>query len=105
MMRLFDYLIANTDRHDNNWLIKDGHIVAIDHGITFNTQVFDPDYDLRPKIADELVERVKIFINNTETLKVLCELLAELLPEDSVEAFRKRLRLLADYLKIGHEIR
>lgn len=33
--RMFDYLIANDDRHLNNYLItKEGHVVAIDNGLS-----------------------------------------------------------------------
>lgn len=31
----FDFLIGNTDRHANNWLLKDGKLVLIDHGLSF----------------------------------------------------------------------
>ncbi|MDE2101320.1 MAG: hypothetical protein KGL39_29000 [Patescibacteria group bacterium] len=31
----FDYAIGNTDRHRSNWLLHDGHIKLIDHGLSF----------------------------------------------------------------------
>lgn len=33
--RLFDFLIGNPDRHGNNLLVCDGHVVAVDHAISF----------------------------------------------------------------------
>lgn len=37
LMRLFDYLIFNADRHPQNFMIHDeGHLVAIDHGWSFH---------------------------------------------------------------------
>ncbi|MFQ5649414.1 MAG: hypothetical protein ACE5IY_05685 [bacterium] len=35
-LRLFDAIIGNSDRHENNWLVREtGDIVAIDHNRTF----------------------------------------------------------------------
>ena len=35
----FDYLIWNTDRHDNNWIVKpDGKLALIDNGLSFPTR-------------------------------------------------------------------
>ena len=43
MMGLLDQLIANTDRHNGNWLIeKDGHIHPIDHGYAFGNRPGSP---------------------------------------------------------------
>lgn len=37
-MAVFDYVIGNTDRHDNNWMVSEkGKLQLIDHGLTFNT--------------------------------------------------------------------
>jgi hypothetical protein len=34
----WDYLIDQTDRHTGNWLMKNGKIVLIDHGLTWPTE-------------------------------------------------------------------
>lgn len=34
-MRVLDYIIQNTDRHNGNFLVSKGRLVAIDHGLTF----------------------------------------------------------------------
>lgn len=36
VMGLFDSLFSNTDRHEGNWLIKEGNIYPIDHGQLFS---------------------------------------------------------------------
>lgn len=33
-MQMLDIIIANSDRHSFNWLVKDGQVVAIDHGLS-----------------------------------------------------------------------
>jgi hypothetical protein len=35
-MDLLDALIGNSDRHGGNWMVKDGHLIAIDHGLSFS---------------------------------------------------------------------
>lgn len=45
-MKIFDYLIANSDRHGGNFMIPDGErrIVAIDNGLSFHARDrFNPD--------------------------------------------------------------
>jgi hypothetical protein len=35
LLRIFDYLIRNHDRREDNYLTNKGHLIAIDHGRTF----------------------------------------------------------------------
>ena len=41
VLALGDTLITNVDRHGANWLIKDGHIVPIDHGLAYHEAYAD----------------------------------------------------------------
>jgi hypothetical protein len=100
-MDLFDYIINNADRSPDNWLVKDNRIVAIDHGICFYNNINPPRFE----IPVEMVENIRGFLTNRESLEVLFELLLELVPQASINAFRERIRLLAEKLNIQHEIR
>jgi hypothetical protein len=58
LQRAWDNLIANTDRHQNQFLIlQDWRMILIDHSRTFNTKkqyrndlIFDENYDEGPRI-------------------------------------------------------
>jgi len=93
---LFDYIIANGDRHGNNWLVKNGRVIAIDHGVSFWPWTDSPSIEF-PK---EWVEKIKKLIDSTETYQILCDLLSELLPQKDVEAFKKRLTLITEQNEI-----
>lgn len=41
LLRVFDYIIENTDRHEGNWLVKDKKVWAIDNAYGFGTYVDD----------------------------------------------------------------
>lgn len=95
LQRAFDNLIANTDRHQNQFLIlKDWRMILIDHSRSFYTQkqyrndlIFDEDYDEGPRImrkipvhvynrvkaltAESIREAVGPTLNNTEIKCVL----------------------------------
>ncbi len=41
---VFDYLVANTDRHDGNWMLKNGKLVLIDNGLSFPDGIYEEDF-------------------------------------------------------------
>jgi hypothetical protein len=51
LLRLFDYLIHNTDRHGGNWLIEGGKVWAIDNAYSF----YDSNYN---RYGDEVAHNL-----------------------------------------------
>ena len=45
-MGFFDRVIGNTDRNSGNWLVKDGHVVGVDHSLAFREIDVDDFEDL-----------------------------------------------------------
>lgn len=92
-LRIFDSLIDNLDRHEGNYLVKDGRVFAIDHGYTFGDgdiykfkwRGMNKDY-----IPADLIEKLKRFSSFQEQQDILRDLLAELLGNDITDAFMKR---------------
>lgn len=103
---VFDIIIYNSDRHGDNLIIdSNDKIYAIDNGLTFgadrlrtHTQFYDHI------LPDTLIEKLSDFLVNDDAQRILKELLIELLPENEVEAFLKRLKyvgqLVTDHGKI-----
>ena len=48
-MGLLDMLINNTDRHEGNFMFKGGHLIAIDHGLSFKSGGSKVDTDVAKK--------------------------------------------------------
>lgn len=96
---LFDYIIWNSDRHGGNLLLKESSAIAIDNGLSFGAshlRTFKGFYGL--EIPDHIKQ---IFINVSNEgllLKILQDLLVELIPSAEAEACVSRIQYLADYL-------
>lgn len=103
-LNIFDFLISNTDRHSGNYLVKDGRIVAIDHGYSFYCDC-EGLYQLNfyrnkeeVEIPRSLREKVLKLNSSENDLLILRDLLLEILPQEEVDSFFSRLCKLAGLL-------
>ena len=98
MLRLFDYIIANGDRHGSNWLIgKYGKIWAIDNAMTFDTNDWNYSYgaeleackDLSKAERTKVKKSIKLVLANKKELhnKLDC-----LIGKDKTDALIKRMK-------------
>lgn len=94
-MALFDLISNNADRKSGHCLRdKAGHVWAIDHGITFNS-----DYKLRTVIWDfagrpiqpHMLDDLKQLRTQLEPSQTFGKAFRKLLDEDEIRAFTKRL--------------
>jgi uncharacterized repeat protein (TIGR03843 family) len=105
---VLDYILWNSDRHEGNFLLKDGRLVPIDHGLTFGKD--------KPKFAEtyvddpfptDVIEKLKQFRDNPEKADQLRAALKELLPRNEVAACMVRIakitKLLGAHGTIPHE--
>ncbi|MFQ6109635.1 MAG: hypothetical protein ACE5L7_08800 [Candidatus Aminicenantales bacterium] len=93
LQRAFDNLIANEDRHQNQYLItKDWRMILIDHSRTFRTSkkftkklIYDAKYKEGPRLMKELpkalVEKLKSL-----TPELMKEIIGEHLTDKEIEA-------------------
>jgi hypothetical protein len=107
---ILDYLIGNTDRHMNNWLVgADGRIHLIDHGLSFpkhherkhyaNSAIMAKAAEKGLPISDEMKKKlVDSWPEIEESLRHLG------IEESAIELAKKRLKHLVDpHLKqFGH---
>lgn len=116
LQRAFDNLIANEDRHQNQYLItEDWRMILIDHSRTFRTSkkftkklIYDEKYKEGPtfimkEIPKDLYEKLK-----TLSAEVIRELVGEYLTDDEIEATLVRRDLMIEWLdkrikKMGEE--
>jgi hypothetical protein len=116
LQRAFDNLIANEDRHQNQYLITDDwRMILIDHSRTFRTSkkftknlIYDEKYKEGPtfimkEIPKALYEKLKSL--NIEVIK---EVVGEYLTDTEIEATLKRRDLMIEWLdkrikKMGEE--
>lgn len=116
LQRAFDNLIANEDRHQNQYLITDDwRMILIDHSRTFRTSkkftknlIYDEKYKEGPtfimkEIPKALYEKLKSL--NVEVIK---EVVGEYLTDAEIEATLKRRDLMIEWLdkrikKMGEE--
>ncbi|MDO8663247.1 MAG: hypothetical protein Q7K28_00180 [Candidatus Wildermuthbacteria bacterium] len=90
-LRIFDYLIANTDRHGGNYLFKDGKIFAIDHGYTLSPENFTDYFNISvTEIPPDIAINLKRFVESEEQKSILRDLLTELLGKSVANKFIKR---------------
>jgi uncharacterized repeat protein (TIGR03843 family) len=96
----FDLITNNADRKSGHCLLgKDGHVWAIDHGITFNI-----DYKLRTVIWDfagqpippEMLVDMQRLLNEIGARQTLGKALRKLLDESEVAAFKRRTQGLVE---------
>lgn len=96
---IFDYIIWNSDRHDSNFLVKDGKIYAIDHGLSFGRDTLRVYQSFVGKQAPELlINALKEFLEDVSRQKLLREFLRELLPEKEIEACFARIEWIGKLL-------
>lgn len=116
LQRTFDNLIANEDRHQNQYLITDDwRMILIDHSRTFRTAkkftkklIYDEKYKEGPtfimkEMPKDLYEKLKTL--NAEIIK---EVVGEYLTDDEIEATLIRRDLMIKWLdkrikKMGEE--
>ncbi len=60
-----DMIIDNGDRHAGNWLYKDGHLIAIDHGGALWTETATWNEPFRNTVATLAKERKRADFHNT----------------------------------------
>jgi len=106
LQRAFDNLIANEDRHQNQYLItEDWRMILIDHSRTFRTSkkftknlIYDEKYKEGPRLMKELprdfVEKLRAL--NTEMMR---EIVGEYLTDEEIEAVLKRKDLILKWLE------
>jgi uncharacterized repeat protein (TIGR03843 family) len=96
----FDLIANNADRKSGHCLLdKNGHVWAIDHGITFNS-----DFKLRTVIWDfagqpiprEMLADMRRLLADIGSKQPLGKALRNLLDDDEVSAFKRRTQGLAD---------
>jgi len=105
LQRAFDNLIANEDRHQNQYLItKDWRMILIDHSRSFRTAkkftkklIYDEKYKEGPRLMKELprafVEKLKSL--NPEEIK---NIVGEYLTDKEIEAVLVRRDLIIKWL-------
>lgn len=106
LQRAFDNLIANEDRHQNQFLItKDWRMILIDHSRSFRTSkkftknlIYDENYREGPRLMKQLprefVEKLKSL--NFEVIK---SLVGEYLTNKEIEAVLARRDLIIEWLE------
>lgn len=105
LQRAFDNLIANEDRHQNQYLItKDWHMILIDHSRSFRTTkkfttrlIYDEKYKEGSRIMKELprafVEKLKAM-----NYEVIQEAVGEYLTDKEIEAVLARRDLIIEWI-------
>lgn len=96
-MDIFDYIVNNHDRHNGNWLIKDGKIYGIDNEFTFTYDSrLPPQFHLDEHgtlglvVPEETKKRLNEFVTNQEVRGVLRELLSELILQEHIDQMFRR---------------
>jgi hypothetical protein len=105
IQRLLDNLIANEDRHQNQFLItEDWRMILIDHSRTFRTSkkftqklIYDEKYKEGPRLMKEIPRELydKLKTLNQEAIQ---SVVGEYLTEDEIEAVLKRRDLVIAWL-------
>ena len=105
LQRAFDNLIANEDRHQNQYLItEDSQMILIDHSRSFRTSkkftnklIYDEKYKEGARIMKELprafVEKLRSL-----TLEVIQEVVGEYLTDKEIEATLMRRDLIIKWI-------
>lgn len=92
-MWIFDCIIANTDRHDGNFLVTGEKVYAIDHGLALSSQTYST---FRPLFDtpgwEEISETIKHFLSWEDGVRILELLLLELLSSEEVSGVLSRIK-------------
>ncbi|MBU1131913.1 hypothetical protein KKC32_01515 [Patescibacteria group bacterium] len=82
---VYDIVIFNSDRHGNNFLIKDNKIVPIDHGLSMGDSGLKTYYSCYDEpIPADVQDLLEKFSESTERQSQLKQELLEILPEELV---------------------
>lgn len=100
----FDFLIGNDDRNPENYMIKEGRIIAIDNGLTFQASTED-EYPVYERFILENENFLKNILADNEKIEIFLGLLTELVPQIEIDRFKKRLAMVAKTLSIDFSIR
>lgn len=98
VLRLFDMLIANSDRHEGNVIVKDGRVIAIDHGFSFDHRDSLRLYFEFQEVPRKIIQKVNKLRKSKEMRILLGHLLSELLREMDVICFFRRLDYFGEIL-------
>lgn len=115
LQRAFDNLIANEDRHQNQYLItEDWRMILIDHSRSFRTSkkftknlIYDEKYKEGPRLMKELP---RAFVEKLKSLnfEVIKEIVQDYLTDDEIEAVLIRRDLILKWIdnqikKVGED--
>jgi len=105
LQRAFDNLIANVDRHQNQFLItKDWRMILIDHSRSFRTSkkytknlIYDENYKEGPRLMKQLPRE---FVEKLKSLdqEVIKNVVGEYLTDKETEAVLLRRDLIIDWI-------
>lgn len=105
LQRAFDNLIANEDRHQNQYLItEDWRMILIDHSRTFRTSkkfrklIYDEKYKEGPRLMKQLP---RAFYEKLKSLtpEIIRTVVGEYLTDKEIEAVMVRRDLIVDWVK------
>lgn len=103
---IFDQLITNIDRNKGNYLVKNGKIFAIDHGLSLLINYMDDiSVYINPipsLIPADIAENIKRFVASEDQKEILEDLLAELLGEGLARKFIKRVVAFASAINTDY---
>jgi hypothetical protein len=113
--RAFDNLIANEDRHQNQFLItEDWRMILIDHSRSFRTSkkftkklIYDEKYHEGPRLMKELPRELYEKLKSLDA-GIIQETVGEYLTEKEIECVLVRKNLIVDWIekriaKMGEE--
>ncbi|PIR41993.1 MAG: hypothetical protein COV30_00790 [Candidatus Yanofskybacteria bacterium CG10_big_fil_rev_8_21_14_0_10_37_15] len=99
---IFDYIIYNSDRHQENFLVKlkEKKIYAIDHGLSFGNDYlkFYEEFFETP-IPLEISDGIERFLSWKEGKELCEELLEELISPEEVKACMRRIERILKIIK------
>ena len=105
LQRAFDNLIANEDRHQNQYLItEDWRMILIDHSRSFRTSrkftkklIYDEKYKEGPRLMKELP---RAFVEKLKSLnfQVIKDIVEDYLTEKEINAVLTRRDLIIDWI-------
>jgi hypothetical protein len=103
LLSLFDLIIWNCDRHKGNYLFKGDSVVAIDNGFSFSGR--EPVYVCSEERSNSVnfpigtKEKIKKLVEWEDGLRLLKELLSELIAEEEAQDCIDRIKELDKLLE------
>jgi hypothetical protein len=118
-LTLFDYMLQNTDRHDENYLVKNNKLYAIDHGLCLGTEIHSigssrasiilstdglnissglinrEDFWTTP-LAPTDVSKMKSFTSSQKEQLLFKQLLTELIGDHRASVFQRRINCIIE---------